>query len=81
MRPNPLNDAPNKTYRYTEQWRGGRGGGGGGQGAQGPCDNFLGALKSKGGANIRNYQCEISYKICKVHLVNRFKVVVILAFL
>ena len=46
-----------------------------------PCDNFLGALKSKGGAKIRNCQCEISYKICKVQLVNKFKVVVILAFL
>ena len=44
----------------TCQWRGGRGGGGGGQGAR---DNFLGALKSKGGAKIRNCQCEISYKI------------------
>ena len=37
MRPNPSNDAPNKTYRYTEQWRGGRGGGarGTGHGARG----------------------------------------------
>ena len=32
-----------------------------------PRDNFLGALKSKGGAKIRNCQCEILYnKICKV---------------
>ena len=46
-----------------------------------PSDNFLGALKSKGGAKIRNCQCEISYKICKVQLVNKFKVVVSLAFL
>ena len=50
-------------------------------GAGGPSDNFLGALKSKGSAKIRNYQCEIYYKICKVQLVNRFKVVVILEFL
>ena len=80
MRPNPLNDAPNKTYRYTEQWRGGKGGG---RGPRCPSDNFLGALKSyyKGGAKMLNYQFEISYKICKVQLVNRFKVVVILAFL
>ena len=55
--------------------------GGGGQGARPPSDNFLGALKSKGGAKIRNCRCEISYKICKVQLVNKFKVVVILAFL
>ena len=33
------------------------------------------------GGKIRNCQCEISYKICKVQLVNKFKVVVILAFL
>ena len=46
-----------------------------------PGDNFLGVLKSKGSAKIRNCQCEISYKICKVQLVNKFKVVVILAFL
>ena len=36
-------------------------------------DNFLGVLKSKGGAKIRNCQCEILYKICKVELVNKFK--------
>ena len=54
---------------------------GGGQGARPPIDNFLWALESKGGAKIRNCQCEISYKICKVQLVNKFKVVVILAFL
>ena len=29
-----------------------------------PTDNFLVALKSKGGAKIRNCQCEISHKIC-----------------
>ena len=52
-----------------------------GQGAQAPSYNFAGALKSRGGAKIRNCQCEISYKICKVQLVNKFKVVVILAFL
>ena len=52
-----------------------------GQGARPPTDNFLGALKSKGGAKICNCQCEISYKICKVQRVNKFKVVVILAFL
>ena len=51
------------------------------KGARAPCDNFLGALKSKRGSKIRNCQCEISYKICKVQLVNKFKVVVILAFL
>ena len=38
-----------------------------------PSDNFLGALKSKGGAKICNCQCEILYKICKVQLVNEFK--------
>ena len=54
--------------------------GGGGRG-NAPSDNFLGALKSKGGAKIRNCQCEILYKICKVQLVNALKVVVILAFL
>ena len=54
-------------------------GGGGGQGP--PSDNFLGVLKSEGSAKIRNSQCEISYKVCKVQLVNKFKVVVILAFL
>ena len=54
-----------------------------GQGGTGraPSDNFLGALQSKGGAKIRNCQGEISYKICKVQLVTKFKVVVILAFL
>ena len=56
-------------------------GGGGGRGHGPPSDNFSGTLKSKGGAKIRNCQCEISYKICKVQLVNKFKVVVILAFL
>ena len=49
------------------------GGGGGGRGAVAPSDNFLGALNSKGGAKIRNCQCEILYKICKVQLVNKFK--------
>ena len=49
-------------------------GGGGAGGADPPVKIFR-------GAKIRNYQCEISYKICKVQLVNRFKVVVILAFL
>ena len=53
----------------------------GGGGHAPPSENFLEALKSKGGAKIRNCQCEISYKICKVQLVKRFKVVVILAFL
>ena len=38
----------------------------GGQGGQSPPnDNFFGALKFKGGAKIRNRQCEILYKICK----------------
>ena len=45
----------------------------GGQGSRPLSDNFLGALKSKGGAKIRNCQCEILYKICKVQLVNKFK--------
>ena len=63
----------------SKQWRGGREGGGGGPGP--PSEKFLGALKSKGGPKIVNYQCEISYKICKVQLVNRFKVIVLLAFL
>ena len=53
----------------------------GGRGARAPSDNFLGALKSEGGAKIRDCQCEISYKICKVQPVNKFKVVVNLAFL
>ena len=38
-----------------------------------PSDNFLGALKSIGGAKIRKCQCEILYKICKVQLVNKCK--------
>ena len=38
-----------------------------------PSDNCLGVLKSKGGAEIRNCQCEMLYKICKVQLVNKFK--------
>ena len=53
------------------QWRGGVVAGEGGQSP--PSDNFLGALKSKWGAKIRNCQCEILYKICKVQLVNKFK--------
>ena len=32
-----------------------------------------GGLKSKGGAKIRNCQCEILCKICKVQVVNKFK--------
>ena len=40
-----------------------------------PSETFLGVLKSKGGAKIRNCQCEIPYKICKVQLLNRFEVV------
>ena len=54
----------------------GGGGGGGKQGEKGsrpPSDNFLGALKSKGGAKICNCQCEIFYKICKVQLAKKFK--------
>ena len=35
-----------------------------------PPHNFLGALKSKRIAKLRNCQCEISYKICQVRLVN-----------
>ena len=54
-------------------------GGGGGKGP--PSDNFLGAPKSKRGAEIRNCNRVILYKICKVQLVNKFKVVVIMAFL
>ena len=38
-----------------------------------PNENFLGALESKGGAKIRNCQCEILYKICQVQLLNKFK--------
>ena len=57
---------------YNNQWRGGRGGGGQG-GHVPPSDNFLGALKSKGGAKIRNCQCEILYKIRKVQLFNKIK--------
>ena len=65
------------TLKTVAWWQPGAGGG-----ARAPSDNPLGALKSKGGgAEIRNCQCEISYKICKVQLVNKFKVVVILAFL
>ena len=62
-----------------DQWRSGRGGGAGGP--RPPSENFLGVLKSNRGTKIGNCQCEISYKICKVQLVNRFKVIVILAFL
>ena len=51
------------------QWRGGRGWGA----VALPSDNFLEALKSKGGAKIRNCQCEILYKICKVQLINKLK--------
>ena len=68
------------SFRVRHQWRGSQGDRGGG-GHRLPSENFLEALKSKGGAKIRNCQCEISYKICKVQLVNRFKVVVILALL
>ena len=46
--------------------------GGGGGARVSPSDKFLGALKSKGGAKIRSCRCEISYKICKVQLVNIF---------
>ena len=75
----------NRPLRYTRitsvlfsvVWWPGRGAGGHGA----PVTIFLGALKSEGSAKIRNCQCEISYKICKVQLVNKFKVVVILAFL
>ena len=48
---------------------------GGGQGSMAPPVTFF------RGAKISNCQCEISYRICKVQLVNKFKVVVILAFL
>ena len=54
------------------QWRGGREGVGG-RGVVDPIDNFLGALKSNEGAKIRNCQCEMLYKICKVQFVNKFK--------
>ena len=46
-----------------------------------PSDNFLGELKSKGGAKIRNCQCEILYKSGKSGLSTSSKIVVILAFL
>ena len=55
------------------QRRGGRGGGGGGQGGSRPLVTIFRALKPKGGAKIRNCQCEILYKICKVQLVIKFK--------
>ena len=45
----------------------------GGRGAVAPVKNFLGVLKCKGGTKIHNCQCEISYKICKVQLLNKFK--------
>ena len=51
-------------------------GGGGVAGEQlPPSDNFSWALKFKGGAKIqiRNCQCEMLYKICKIQLVNKFK--------
>ena len=38
-----------------------------------PVTYCLGALKDKEGAKIRNCQCEILYKICKVQPVNKFK--------
>ena len=50
-------------------------------GGTGPPVTIFRGAKSKGGAKTRNCQCEISYKICKVQLVKKFKVVVILAFL
>ena len=37
-----------------------------------PSDNFLRAVKSKGGAKIRNCQNEILYKVCEFRLVNKF---------
>ena len=46
---------------------------GGGGGDAPLSDNFLRALKSKEDAEIRNCQCEISYKICQVQLDNKFK--------
>ena len=46
---------------------------GGGQGRWPHSDNFLGALKFKGGAKIRHCQCEILYKMCKIQLLNKFK--------
>ena len=38
-----------------------------------PSDNFLGALKSKRSAKIRNCQCEILHKIRKAQLFNKIK--------
>ena len=52
-------------YLY-KQWSGG-------WGALPPSDNFSGVLNFKGGAKIRNCQCEMLYKICKIQLVNKFK--------
>ena len=48
-------------------------GGGAAGGTCPPSDNFLGALKSKGGTKIRNCQCEILYKIRKVQRFNKIK--------
>ena len=48
--------------------------GGGQEGSRPPpSDNFLGALKSKGGAKIRNCQCEIHTEYVKVQLLQLFK--------
>ena len=60
-------------YRGKIQWRGGRGGGGNRGPFAPPSDNFLVVLKSKRGTKIRNCQCEILYKICKVQLFNRIQ--------
>ena len=50
------------------------GGGGGGIGATPPLsDNFFRGAKVYGGAETRNCQCEILYKICEVRPVNKLK--------
>ena len=58
-------------YRYGSRTSSGVVAGGGGHVP--PSDNFLGALMSKGGAKIRNCQCEILYKIRRVQLFNKIK--------
>ena len=56
------------------QWRGGRGGGGGKGGNRPPSDNFLGALKSKRGAKIRNSNVKYYTKYVKTSLSTSSKI-------
>ena len=62
------------TYEKRDQWRGGRGVRGQRSHAS---DNFVGALKSKGAAKIRNCQCEILHKYVKSGLSTSSKIVAI----